>query len=72
MRANDAVETVERSVDDALRQSAATVRIIHGKGTGALRKVVAEVLTEHPAVREHATAPLNEGGDGATVAALRS
>ena len=71
MRADEAVETVERSVDDALRQGAATLRIIHGKGTGALRAVVAEVLAGHPSIRGHTTAPLNEGGDGATVATLR-
>lgn len=71
MRAEDAAEMAERSVDDALRQGAATLRIIHGKGTGALRAVVAEVLTVHPSVRQYAAAPLNEGGDGVTVAALR-
>ena len=68
MRAEEAAEMTERSVDDALRQGAATLRIIHGKGTGALRAVVAEVLTAHAAVRQHAAAPLNEGGDGVTVA----
>ena len=62
----------ERSVDEAWRQGAATLRVIHGKGTGALRAVVAEVLTGHPSVRNHAPAPLNEGGDGVTVAALRN
>ena len=72
MRAVDASEQVERSLDDALRQSASSLRIIHGKGTGVLRAVVAEVLDGHFSVREHAVAPLNEGGDGVTVAALRS
>jgi len=33
---------------------------------------VAEVLTVHPSVQRHAAAPLNEGGDGVTVAALRN
>ncbi len=72
MRAEEAAEMAERSVDEALRQGAAALRIIHGKGTGALRAVVAEVLTGHPSVRNHAPAPLNEGGDGVTVAALRN
>lgn len=72
MRAEEAAEMAERSVDDALRQGATSVRIIHGKGTGALRAVVAEVLTVHPSVQRHAAAPLNEGGDGVTVAALRN
>ena len=72
MRAEEAAEMAERSVDEALRQGAATLRVIHGKGTGALRAVVAEVLTGHPSVRQHAPAPLKEGGDGVTVAGLRS
>lgn len=71
MRADEAAEMAERSLDEALRQGAATLRIIHGKGTGALRAVVADVLTGHAAVRRYAPAPLNEGGDGVTVAALR-
>ena len=72
MRADEAAETAERSLDEALRQGAAVLRIIHGKGTGALRSVVAEVLSDHVSVRQHAPAPLNEGGDGVTVATLRS
>ena len=72
MRAEEAAEMSERSVDEALRQGASTLRIIHGKGTGVLRAVVAEVLTGHPSVRNHDPAPLNEGGDGVTVVALRN
>lgn len=72
MRADEAADAAERSLDEALRLGAATLRIIHGKGTGALRSVVAEVLTGHAAVGRHAPAPLNEGGDGVTVATLRS
>ena len=71
MRADDAAETVERALDEALRQSAASLRVIHGKGTGALRAVVADVLAGNPSVGGHAAAPLNEGGDGVTVATLR-
>ena len=71
MRADDAAETVERALDEALRQSAASLRVIHGKGTGALRAVVADVLAGNPSVGGHAAAPLNEGGDGVTIATLR-
>ena len=71
MRADEAADVAERSLDEALRQGAATLRIIHGKGTGALRAVVAEVLSGHASVRRQAPAPLNEGGDGVTVATLR-
>jgi DNA mismatch repair protein MutS2 len=47
------------------------VRIIHGKGTGALRKVVRDYLAQHPLIASAETAPANQGGDGATVALLR-
>lgn len=44
------------------------VRIIHGKGTGALRQVVRDLLSRTPFVERFETAAQNEGGDGATVA----
>jgi DNA mismatch repair protein MutS2 len=44
------------------------VRIIHGKGTGALRQVVRDLLARLPFVQRFETAAPNEGGDGATVA----
>ena len=49
----------------------AQVRIVHGKGTGALRKVVHDFLTGHSAVSNFRLAPENEGGDGATIVALK-
>jgi DNA mismatch repair protein MutS2 len=47
------------------------VRIIHGKGTGALRQVVRDLLRTSPIVERQESAPANEGGDGATLAYLR-
>ena len=46
------------------------VRIIHGKGTGALRQAVREELRSHPLVSEFRTGENNEGGEGVTVAKL--
>jgi DNA mismatch repair protein MutS2 len=46
------------------------VRILHGKGTGALRQAVRQHLTHHPLVRSYATAQANEGGEGVTVVTL--
>ena len=46
------------------------VRFIHGKGTGVLRRRVAELLDRHPYVREFRTGQWNEGGDGVTIATL--
>jgi DNA mismatch repair protein MutS2 len=43
------------------------LRIIHGKGTGALRSVVRELLDRDPRVAEHASGDAREGGSGVTV-----
>ncbi len=46
------------------------VRFIHGKGTGVLRRRVAELLDRHPYVREFRLGHWNEGGDGVTIATM--
>jgi DNA mismatch repair protein MutS2 len=62
---------LERYLDEAYRAGLPYVNIIHGKGTGALRQVVRELLNASPAVARHELAPQNQGGDGVTVAHLR-
>ena len=72
LRAADVEPRLEQYLQDAYLSGLPWVRIIHGKGTGALRKVVRDVLQAHPVVERSETARQNEGGDGATVAWLRS
>ena len=48
------------------------VRIIHGKGTGKLRDVVRQALSQHPHVQSYEGGKRGEGGEGVTVAKLRS
>ena len=69
-RAEEALLKFETYVDDAFRAGMPFVRIIHGKGTGALRAAIREALTGHPLVRKFEPAPANEGGEGVTVAVL--
>lgn len=64
----DALDQLEKYLDDAVLAETKQVRIVHGKGTGALRKAIHGFLKHHRAVREFALAPSNEGGEGATVA----
>jgi DNA mismatch repair protein MutS2 len=70
-RAAEIEAMLDEYLEQAYRSGMPFVRIIHGKGTGALRKVVRDVLSVHPAVASHEVAPANQGGDGATVALLR-
>jgi DNA mismatch repair protein MutS2 len=74
IRGNRAAEVeglLERYLDEAYRFGLPTVRIIHGKGTGALRQVVRDYLNASPIVSHHELAPAAEGGDGATIAQMR-
>jgi len=59
-------EDVERALDQAFSAGKRTIRIVHGHGTGTLRRMVAEVCREHPAVKSFKHPPGNRGGTGAT------
>lgn len=71
-RADEAVQNVERYLDDAYAAGLSRARLVHGKGTGALRRAVQEYLQGHPLVDDYATADPEEGGAGATVVTLRA
>lgn len=67
---DDALEASDKFLDRALLEGKQAVRIIHGFGTGKLRKAVREYLRKHPAVKSWRPGGENEGGDGATIAVL--
>jgi len=69
-RVEAALERLHAYLDDALLAGLDSVVIVHGMGTGALRRVVRETLAEHPRVRGVRGGRRNEGGEGATVAEL--
>ncbi|WP_394174449.1 endonuclease MutS2 [Guptibacillus hwajinpoensis] len=70
-RYEDAQMEVERYIDDALLAGYSQVSIIHGKGTGALRKGVHEWLKRHSRVKNLRMGGMNEGGGGVTVVELK-
>jgi DNA mismatch repair protein MutS2 len=70
-RAEEAMEEVDKFLDDAVMASVNRVRIVHGHGMGVLKKAVAELLSKHPHVAKYSAAPPNEGGNGATIVELR-
>ncbi len=67
---DEALGRVERLLDDILMSDERTVRIIHGHGTGQLRRAIGEYLQRHPLVARHQPAPHEQGGGGVTVAEL--
>ena len=70
LRVDEAVARVDTALNDAALDGVSLVRIIHGKGTGALRRAIREYLSDHPLV-DAATDGEGPGGDGVTVAHLR-
>jgi DNA mismatch repair protein MutS2 len=68
---DEAVERVSRFLDDTMVTDLREVRIVHGFGTGQLRKGVQAFLKGHPLVLKFAQAPENQGGGGATVVELK-
>lgn len=58
-------------LSECARKDILSVRIIHGKGTGALKKRVASILDKHPLVASYKPAPPEAGGWGATIVNLR-
>ena len=66
VRAERAIELVDKYLDDAALVGIASVRIVHGKGEGVLSKVVAERLQEHALVSKFGPARPEEGGWGVT------
>jgi DNA mismatch repair protein MutS2 len=70
-KTDEAVDLADKFLDEAFLNGVSEVRIIHGHGTGALRKAIAELLADHPHVAQFAKAPQDQGGAGATVVALK-
>ncbi len=70
MYGDEAIESVAKFIDTAVLRGLHRVDIIHGKGTGALRKKVTEYLKTNPAVKSFRLGEWNEGGTGVTVVEL--
>jgi DNA mismatch repair protein MutS2 len=69
-RVEAALERLAAHLDQALLAGADQVVVIHGAGTGALRRAIREFLADHPRVRSQRSGRRGEGGDGATVGEL--
>ena len=68
---DEAVDAVDKFLDEASLASLSQVRIVHGHGTGALRRAITSLLDGHPHVARFLPAPPDQGGTGATLVELR-
>jgi DNA mismatch repair protein MutS2 len=66
----EAIERLDRHLDAASRAALPWVHIIHGKGTGALRRAVRDFVGNHPLVSTYKAGGDKEGGEGVTIATL--
>ncbi len=71
MNVEEALETVDKYLDEAFLAGLPSAVLIHGKGTGALRSAVTQFLSEHPQVKSYRLGGIGEGGLGVTVVELK-
>lgn len=71
MDAEEACFRVDKYLDDAYRANLGEVTIVHGKGTGVLRKAINDMLKRQPHVKSYRLGVYGEGGDGVTIAILK-
>ena len=67
----EALDVTDKYLDDAYLAGIPTVRILHGKGTGALRNAVHTELRENPHVTKFQFAPNSQGGEGVTIVTFK-
>ena len=67
---DEALLKLDQDLDDAFVAGLYHVKVIHGKGTGTLRRVVRERLAEHSLVKSYRPGGYGEGGGGVTIVEL--
>jgi DNA mismatch repair protein MutS2 len=68
---DQAMDAVDKFLDEAFMNGATQLRIVHGLGTGAFRRVVHETLKGHQHVERYSLAPREQAGEGATIVVLK-
>ena len=71
MTKDEALPVLEKYIDDAYLSNVGSVRIVHGKGAGILKKAVHEFLKNHPNVKSYRLGLYGEGDTGVTIAELK-
>jgi DNA mismatch repair protein MutS2 len=68
---DEAVDRISKFLDETLVTDQHEIRIVHGHGTGQLRKGITAFLKDHPLVAKFYAAPQNQGGGGATIVEMK-
>lgn len=71
MRVEEALYELDKYINDAILANLTTIRIVHGKGEGILRKAVHEYLKNHPNIKSYRLGEYGEGDLGVTIAELK-
>ena len=71
MTVDEAVNELDKYLDSAYLSSISIVRVVHGKGTGLLRKGVHDYLKSHPHVKSYRLGLYGEGDTGVTIVELK-
>ncbi|MFQ6000779.1 MAG: Smr/MutS family protein, partial [Anaerolineae bacterium] len=69
-KAEEALWRLDKYLDDAFLSGLPSVRVIHGRGKGTLRRLVRQAVESHPLVTSYRSGEADEGGDGVTVVRL--
>ncbi|MBQ1452509.1 MAG: Smr/MutS family protein, partial [Ruminococcus sp.] len=67
----DAINIVDKAIDNAILSGVGKLTIIHGKGTGVLRREINQHLRRHKAIKSHRLGTFGEGEDGVTIVELK-
>lgn len=70
-RAEESLQEVDKLIDDALQLGVKELKILHGKGSGILRKVIRELLAKNPYVEKFEDEKLEMGGHGITIVRIK-
>lgn len=71
MTVDEGLLTLDRFIDSEIRTGLNEFTVIHGKGTGVLRKAVRQYLSKHPQVKSHRLGTFGEGEDGVSIVTLK-
>ena len=71
MTTDEALDTLDKFIDSMVMMNIEEATVIHGKGTGALRKAVQSHLKGHPQVKEYRLGTFGEGEDGVTIIKIK-